>query len=242
MSIFLLLDTKDSLSGTPHDAVFNLSSFVKDAGFHFIRLKSITFLNGRYNIHSGNNVLVFQEDGVATDLNATLTPSNYSADELALELKAKMDAVGANTYTITYDDNTLKYTISTSGTSVKITSGSTCLKEIGFTAQTTFQAGSTISDLIVRLDGTQYVSIISGLPSANLVSNQYTNILARVPLTQPVGSLVHYEVAESTPLKFSAGTLSSLNMRLVDDKDQSYVLPNNCQIQYVLQLDAGDGV
>ena len=236
-SILLLLDTKDSVDPSrPHDAVFNLNAFVKDDAFHAIKLKSVTFLNARYNIHSGNNTLVFQEDGVSANLVATLTPQNYSATQLATELKTQLDAAGANTYTVTYNAQTLQFTIATSGTSIKITGDSTCLREIGFTAQTTFQASSTTSDLVVRLDGTQYVSVVSGLQSRNLNSNKYTNILARVPVEEPVGTLIHYEVQDPTPQQFTPGTLTNFSVRLFDDRDNLYVLPSNCQIQYIYEL------
>lgn len=232
----ILLDTKDSISpNTPHDAVFNLNTLLKDDKYQYISLTGITFLNGRYNIHVGNNTLVFQEDGVAVDLTATLTPGNYTATELQAEIKTQMDAAGANTYTVTYDSITMKYTITTSGTSLKIMESSTCLFELGIEAGSLFTASVT-SDNIVRLDGTEYVSVISTLHSENISSNGYTNILTRIPLQEPPGSLVYFQPSEKKPIKFTPGSFPSIDLRLFDANGRPYILPANCPVSYEFTL------
>ena len=235
--ILLYLDTKDSITpNTPADTSFALKALLRDDAFKTIGLKSVTFANVLFAVNSNTNTLVFQEDGAGTDFTATLTVGNYSATTLATEIKTQMDSAGANTYTVTYDASTFKYTIATSGTSIRLLDTSTCLEVIGFTAQDAFVATSTTSDLVARLDGPQYVSIISNLNSMNISSNSYSNIMERVPISTAIGDLITYEPSEVTYQAFHTGTLDNLALRLYDDRDVCVCLPANCPIQYIFSL------
>jgi len=237
MSILLYLDTKDSINpSTPADTSFALKALLRDDAYKTIGLKSITFVNTLFAVNANTNTLVFEEDGAGTDFTATLTIGDYTATTLATELKTQLDSAGANVYTVTYNSNTFKYTIATAGTSIRLLDTSTCLEVIGFTAQTAFQTTSTTSDLVVRLDGAQYVSVITNLNSMNIASNSYSNILERIPISVAIGDLVTYEPNEITYQSFHAGSLDNLALRLYDDKDVCVCLPANCAIQYVFAL------
>lgn len=230
---FLFINSSDTfLSSTPHDIQVQLNLDASWKKYNKLALKKVSFMNGRYNIHSGNKTIVFQEDGTASDLTATLTEQNYTAAQLATEIASKMTTASANTITCSYDSQTFKFTISTDGTSLKLTSGTTCLKELGFTAQTSFTNTSITSDLVVRLDGTQYVDVISNsLHSINKSTND-RSILARIPVQAAVGELVVWEANELVFHDFSSDQVQSLNMRLQDDQGNSFTLPANCSVQY----------
>lgn len=60
-----------------------------------------------------NDALDFDEGGA--ELQATLTAGAYSATTLCTEIKTRMDALGALTYTVTYSDVTNKFTIAATG-------------------------------------------------------------------------------------------------------------------------------
>jgi len=63
------------------------------------------------DIDVGNNLLHFSEDGT-TILVATLSSNTYTEAALATEMKTQLDVAGAFTYTVTYDANTDKFTVS----------------------------------------------------------------------------------------------------------------------------------
>lgn len=76
-------------------------------------------------IDSQNDKLDFQEtDG--TQLTATLTHGVYTPAALATEVATQLDAAGADTYTVTYDPGTRRFTIATNdnSTGFKIQAGS----------------------------------------------------------------------------------------------------------------------
>ncbi len=66
-------------------------------------------------IDSTNNKFDFR-DGSSSTLAASLTGGLYTTTAFAAHLKTQMQAVGGFTYTITFDADTRKFTISTSGT------------------------------------------------------------------------------------------------------------------------------
>lgn len=81
------------------------------------------FWRTRYGIGSGNGVFVVTDSNKYIDfsegggeLTATLTLGIYSGQTLATEIKTRLDAAGALTYTVTYSESTAKFTIAASGT------------------------------------------------------------------------------------------------------------------------------
>jgi flagellar hook-associated protein 1 FlgK len=75
-----------------------------------------TAVGAGYVINGDNNTIYFDEDG-ATELTATLTTGNYSADEMAAEMERALDnAVGATAdYTVSYDASAESFTITSNG-------------------------------------------------------------------------------------------------------------------------------
>lgn len=70
---------------------------------------------GNFVITAGTNDRIDFEETIATPLVATLTAGTYDADTLATEIKTRLDAAGASTYTVTYSDSTNKFTITSDG-------------------------------------------------------------------------------------------------------------------------------
>jgi len=69
---------------------------------------------GRFVISTGvNDAIDFDEGGA--EINATLTAGTYTADTLCTEIKTQLDAGGALTYTVDYDDANNKFVISATG-------------------------------------------------------------------------------------------------------------------------------
>lgn len=64
---------------------------------------------GLFVVDDNNKYIDFDEGG--SELTATLTTGNYNGQTLAAEIKTQMDVAGALTYTVTYNESTLKFTI-----------------------------------------------------------------------------------------------------------------------------------
>jgi len=235
MSKYLILNTDDSFSTEPHNASFNISQFNESHFFSKIALIEINVPNIVYPINSNNNTLVFEEDGAATDFTATITPGAYSASELATEIKSVMDAAGANTYTITYNSITFKYTVATSGTSLRFTSDTTAGKVIGVEVSNNSFASSITSDYPVRLDTSQYIDIQCSIPSNNITSDSRP-IYKRVPLRVAFGELLYASWEPDDYLPLRVGSIVSLDLRLTDDAGNAWVLPRNASVQYTFRL------
>lgn len=234
MSSYLILNTKDSYTNEPSNASFNITNFKEANNYSKISLTSVILPNTVYPINSFNNVIVFEEDGNATDFTATLTPGGYTATELATVIKDSMDAAGANTYTVTYDTNTYKYSIGSTGT-FRFTSDSTAGDVLGVDTEVSSFASSLTSLNPVRLDGSQYVDIICSIPSNNITSDNIP-VYKRIPLTVPFGEVLYYKSEFDDWLSLRATNLISLDIRLIDDKANPFLLPSNSDIQYVFRL------
>jgi len=91
-------------------------------------------------INSGVNDQIDFDEGSGT-LSAILTADTYvSFTQLANEIKTRMELVGSDTYTVTWDADTEKITISSDGTSLDIdwaTGTNTAGPTLGFTADDT---------------------------------------------------------------------------------------------------------
>jgi len=70
----------------------------------------------KYAIDASNNIIDFIEVGIAAgELNATITPGDYTGDGLATAIKTAMDLAGVATYTVSYDSTDKEFTIAGAG-------------------------------------------------------------------------------------------------------------------------------
>ena len=236
MYYYLILNSIDSINANePNNSTFILSNFKKELVHSKVCLSQVILPALEYPVNARNNMLVFQEDGVATNLTATLEVGSYNATELATQIKTQLDTIGANTYTISYDEISYKYTITTDGTSVKfINDESTCFKLLGFPTTDTSFASSLTSSYPIRLDGTQFVDIVGSLPSNNLSSDNRP-VLYRIPIDSSFGSIIYYKPPNEEWIDVK-GDINTLDLRLIADDGRPYDLPANCEVQYTFQF------
>ncbi len=111
MTEIVILNSIDRFSGSIENGQIRLSNANKLDGTY----KVVRFVmhNGLYNVNSFNNKIYFTE--TATPRIATLSLGSYSEETLRVEIETQMDFIGANTYTITYNSTTFKYTWSSTG-------------------------------------------------------------------------------------------------------------------------------
>lgn len=89
---------------------------------------------GLFRVIAANRVISFDEGGGT--LTANLTIGDFDADSICADIKARMEAAGALTYTVTYDDDTNLFTIAGSGAFVLVLSvtANSAFPMLGWTA------------------------------------------------------------------------------------------------------------
>lgn len=241
-SQLVFLDTRHSTTPeTPSDCEFELNfNVANDLTNYSLSIESVSFPNAVYVINSTNNKIYWKEDGGAT-ITSTLTTNNYTGDEIAVELQAQLnaDTALARVYTVTYDSQSKKLTVSCNAgvpDTIQFVSGDfNTYNELGYNAPTSALTILT-SDYPIRLDGTQYIDVVSSIGNMNYSSNGRTNILARVPVLSGFGSIVYYENDSDDLLDLVQNDMTNLEIRLLDDRGYQWDLPANANVSYVLKL------
>ena len=161
-------------------------------------IQSVKLLHTRipvswYNITSANNIILFNEG--SGNLIATLTKGNYNITELIIEIKNKMDLIGVNTYTVSYDKITMKLTISSTGSYILsfASSISTIWNMLGYNNVNTISNISHTSDNIIDLISVKYIQIV--IPEIGIIgrstntNNEYTFL---VPVNEDKASIIQF--------------------------------------------------
>lgn len=242
---YLFFNTRDRNEGTNENSVFYIDKRSMPRDF-MLTLESIQFPHHMYPFSSKrkNTTLYFQENGSSTTLEAPLTlRTNYNAESLAIELKAKLEAAGAETYTITYDNFSKRYTISSTGT-FKIVDGEFNINaEIGHDVS---QNSSFVSSLVlanpVDLSGTKYVDVISTLGGGlNYTTTGAYTVLARMPTVSSFGEVIFYEPTFTHSIVGHAAT-NTIGVALRDDRGFYIELSDNSYVSYSFQMKAIQGI
>lgn len=111
-------DREQKDSTNPNDYRVKLAQSYR--GISHIELVSANIPKTGYIVNSTNNIINFTDSGGAPALIATLTPGNYTADELATEIDTQMTTSSAATgatdaYTVANNAKTSKFTIVQAG-------------------------------------------------------------------------------------------------------------------------------
>lgn len=237
--LFIYLDSRYATDPSePSIAVFNLNMLLNTYNHTHVQLADASFANLVYPINSSNQTLVVEENGASSTITLTITSQDYTGDEFATELQSILNAGTAEgtTYTVSFDSQTKKITISTDGNDFRITSASTCLFEIGLYTEMSSASTNFTMPYTVRLDGTEYVDIVSNLKVNNINASGRSTTLARVYLDSSYGSLVFWENETNDNLPFFGSDFSAIEMRLIDSKGNLYALPPNAPVSYTLKL------
>lgn len=104
----LILRSKVKVSGNDYNGSLNLQNI--DSGWY--KLLECSFLDNLYNVNDNNKVYVNEN---ATPHTITLTNGYYSHSEFTSILSTVMNSAFTDTITVTYNDNTSKLTISSTG-------------------------------------------------------------------------------------------------------------------------------
>ena len=168
-----------------------------------------------------------------------ITAGTYTGSEIASHLATKLTSTsGVVSYSGSFSDITKKITlITTIPDDFTIESTSTCLKELGFTAANATTAVSQISVNVVNLLGTRYLDLVVNFNTHSVAPNGKMNILHRVHIDQPVGGVVFYNNNFSKGMvTINSESIRQLEIRLYDENNTLYTIPDNHRVSYTLLL------
>lgn len=242
MSSFIFVNSEDRLyksSSSPADFQIAINSTLADTPRSSLSVESVSFFNLEYGINSANNVLTFRENSDdITTYTATITPGNYSASEFISALKTAMDAVGANTYTVIYNDINGKVNITVLlPNTFKLVGGSMLTVSLGYEPMTSFAATHT-GNYPVNLAGSTYADLSLGLSNRNIVTGlgQYRPFV-RIPMAVDFGHLVEYtNQSDGDDVLIATDDLDRLNVTLYNDRRNILDLPRNAVVSIVLRV------
>jgi hypothetical protein len=233
----------DSIS-IPHDDNHNTSNYKVDFGSNNssevyknvigFRLVKATLPHVAHQVNDNNNQFRIFYDTGTHDI--TLTNGSYTFVELGNHIEDKLNTIGGASFTVNSDSTTYKYTISESTTNYFL--WNTSYNSLNSTAYRLFGAlrkDETASDYSSSRTFPHVVDqskhfvdlVIPEIPAiACKTSPNGKQIIDRIPLTSPSGSLVYYlsPVTEYSSIDyFYPMKLSSLTIQLYDnDSNQLY--------------------
>lgn len=193
---------------------------------YFIRVENVKVPVSFYNISSNYNTINFTSvtDGAQT---ITLTPGNYTIDELIAELETQMNAVLTTVIDITYSEFTQKVSISTATEALTSVSGS-LLDIIGFTGVSTIATGGVEAPFVAYTNTASNLKLmISNIVSNNVYSNSIVsgqfkqtnlqNVSLMIPVKEIRNEFVFFDNHTGPMIKLpNISSVKNINVRLVD--------------------------
>lgn len=208
-------DSENRSSGTVSNYSITLNDRIDSV--ISVDITSIEIPFSYYCINSTNNTINF-EDNVPNSYTASVTAGNYSATEYATALETAMNAVFAG-FTITYNDNTNKFTWA-NASQFKILSSSSMGDNIGITTDSSL-ATSVTSDSSINLTGGNYLFIRSKALSVGrprtFVNEKEKNVLYKTQVNVNPWDVITILPKSDGELHYSKGVdLSTIDFQLVD--------------------------
>lgn len=196
MNKYLFVNSNSRSNGTNSNFTVDLGSTLNfdDKRAKFV---DIQIPGSWYNIRTGvNNNILFNEG--SGNLTAVLTPGQYNITTLAAEIKAKMEAVGTLTYTVSFSSITLKTTISATGNfELKFGTETSYIWHIlGFENVDTANLSSHTSPNSFNMTGCQGFFIksntLSNQKQRPLYKQEISSYVLRIPIYQNPGDTIIY--------------------------------------------------
>lgn len=239
--LFLDSDHASKVSEGPSDIIYNLNfNTGNNMEGYAISLQSVMLPNLVYPINKNNQNIYFKEDGGAT-ISFALDENNYTGTQIATELQSKLNANTGlgRVYAVSYSTQTRKLTTTETGglpNTIQYVDGSkNAYVELGINSS---KGAATIytHSYPVDLSGTEYVDLQTDITTSNYSSNGKTNILERVPMSVSFGEIMTYQNTTDDYIRLNEDSISSLEIRLLDDKGNLWDLPGNAQVAFVFKL------
>ena len=188
---------------------------------YFVRIENVNLPISFYAINSTNNVLNFTDstDGLLT---VTITPGNYTIDELLAELQTVMNAAATTaTFTLTYDEITQKTTFAwTGGTTITFEDTSTLFPLLGLredleSAKSTPFTATDVS----YTNTTRYVKLfVDNINSNNVYDNDNVQKVAvKLPINEVRNEFQFYDNHRGYKIQLpSMPSINEMRIKLTD--------------------------
>lgn len=222
--IQLFINSENRSSGSATNFKTRLNRGINN--IESIKIRSVEIPNSFYPVNSNNNTIQFQ-DNVPNTYSVTLTPGSYTSSELLTELETQMSSALAGFTGGSFDDNTLKFTLSNGTNDFKIldSTTTTAQKLIGLSGDTALGSSWT-SDNAVNITGPSFLFIMSNKLSTgrrlSYSDNTERPIFLKVPINCNFSEVImanesfHHE--ETHLIYDNQFNMSEIDFQLVDDE------------------------
>ena len=229
----ILIDSVSVNATSTNNYVVNFGGDVYGEVFKNVigfRLVKATVPHTIYNVNDTNKMIVLND---GSDKTINLSPGSYTFVQLGNHLQNSINSHGSlSGFTVTGNSNNFKYTISHSSNFIIkwSTSGAGSHTLFGFSNSDTIN--STIHTSENAVDQTKHFVdlVIPEIPSIACKMGSKKQVIDRIPLNSPSGSLVYYRSPEAelqTHNYFYPMKLSSLNIQLYDNDSTNFYECNN---------------
>lgn len=152
-----------------------------------------------YMVRTGVNDTIKFTDSADSDLTCTISPGNYTADTLATEIDTKLTDASSDTYTVTFNDDTHKFTIVSSSASFVLqwsTTTNSIANVLGWEATDTSagatQTSTNCANLFIPYINVKSSALSSGIFYRNYHNKNESDIILRVPVDVSAGNMLTY--------------------------------------------------
>ncbi len=238
------LDSRDSSNPElPYNTSWTLNTSVFSDGPTSIDLMYAMFCNGVTAFTSTSNTIAWTEQASPTVLTVTIDSAAYAGSSLADILSADMTAASlatgqVQTYTVTFDEDTLKMTWTADNTFAFITTSNDAYYQLGVTTLDGAVGLTAVGDQIVRLDGPEYIDIEADIHALQGLHTSGTAkmILARIPLTVPFGCMLYFEpINRYAKCLYKQLNNATIRISMKYPDGTFFQLPDNCPVSYILK-------
>lgn len=185
-----------------------------------LKLKNACIPLTFYTIDDRNNKIYFAEDvGGSETLIGTIPDGHYTSSTFPAAIKAAMDAVGSNTYTVSFATLTSLLTITSSDTDFKFLDGvDNCNYEMGLVSDDLNSfAASIIPSEVIDLSGVKVINLVSNIKAVKVVGQNY-NILASIICEEETGSISQFQDDSSDYILSYIENLDTIDLSFYDER------------------------
>ena len=231
----ILIDSVSADAKSTNNYVVNFGEDIYPEVFKNVigfRLVKATVPHTIYNVNDKNKKIVLKDLNDGLDKTINLSSGSYTFVQLGNHLQNSINSQGLSGFTVTSNTTNFKYTISHSSNFIirwpESDNGSHTL--FGFSNKDTNNLTSHTSENAV--DQTKHFVdlVIPEIPDIACKMGSKKQVIDRIPLNSPSGSLVYYRSPEAelqTHNYFYPMKLSSLNIQLYDNDTTNFYECNN---------------
>jgi hypothetical protein len=238
MSSVIYLNTRDRDDGQNDNAIFyaNKSQL---SGYKKLTLESFSMQHSMYPFSPTrcNNIIYVQIAGItSTTYEAVIPANNYTSSQFTTELATQLNSAASGIWTVTYDSQSGKLTITKNGTFRFVDGPCSGHAEVGYDLTDTVFELSKVMHSPLNLSGTQYIDVVTNIAGSSWNSTGTYTVLVRVPLSESFGDVIIYNANLKHSL-MTRGSMTQLEFALRDDRGRRLGLDENSHVNYTFLLE-----